>query len=49
MQWYNQLHQHELLEIVDKEEEDNDSTEDAGKKTEDPDPSAVKSSPGEST
>jgi len=41
-QWYNQLHQHELLEVVDKEEEeDSDSTgteskgadkQDAGKK-----------------
>ena len=33
-QWYNQLHQHELLEVIDKEEEnEEDKKEEAAQKT----------------
>jgi len=34
-QWYNQLHQHELLEVIDKEEDkEEDQKEDGAEKTE---------------
>jgi hypothetical protein len=37
-QWYNQMHQHELLEVVEKEEEDSDSTADQSKESDSKEP-----------
>ena len=48
-QWYNQLHQHELLEVVEKEEGDADGEKDPGKKKEVEDPAPEKSSTKKST
>ncbi len=47
--WYNQLHQHELLEVVEKEEGDTDGEKDPGKKKEGEDPAPEKSSTKKST
>jgi len=32
IQWYNQLHQHDLLEVIEKEEEEKESDDQTGDK-----------------